>query len=275
MDTSETMTGSESVLSALLEEPSRSALLTDVDGTLCRIVERPDRARVPAAARQSLETLADHLGLVACVTGRPTRTARKLVGTDRVTYIGNHGLGLLYPGEECPEAVIDEDRARLAGEFVREHDDASWVVAKIRIEDKGPIQALHWRGADGRTEEMVHRIAGQAKRAGLDTHWGRKVLELRPPGMEGKAGAVNALLAGSDLTTVAFAGDDVTDLEAAIRLRELRQSGQISGLAIIAVDSDEGPDELVEMADLVVDEPEEWVALLVGLARQVRGGSDG
>lgn len=266
---------SDSVLSVLLEDPVRSALLTDVDGTLSRIVARPEHARVPVAARRSLETLADHLGMVACVTGRPTHVVRDLVGTDKVTYFGNHGLGLLEPGEENPSAVIDAEAAKLATDFIRRHDDASWVVAKIRVEDKGPIQALHWRGADHRTEDKIREIAAIAEREGLDTHWGRKVLELRPPGMEGKAGAVDSLLDGTDLDTVVFAGDDRTDLEAAIRLRELRDAGRISNLAIVAVDSDEGPPELVEMADLVVDEPEQWIELLVDLAAAASGDSDG
>lgn len=258
-------------LSVLLEDPAHSALLTDVDGTLSRIVSRPERARVPAAARRSLETLADHLELVACITGRPTGVVRKLVGTDKVTYFGNHGLGLLEPGETRASAVIDEDTAGLAREFIRDHDDAAWVVAKIRIEDKGPIQALHWRGADGRTEARVREIADLAEKAGLDTHWGRKVLELRPPGMRGKAGAVDSLLERGDLTTVVFAGDDRTDLEAAIRLREMVEEGRIEKLLIVAVASDEGPVELVGTADLVVEEPEDWIDLLVGLAHRAEG----
>jgi len=261
-------------LSALLEDPAHAALLTDVDGTLSRIVARPEHARVPVAARRSLETLSDHLGLVACVTGRPTSVVRELVGTDKVTYFGNHGLGLLQPGEENPSAVIGPEEAKLAADFIRRHDDAGWVVAKVRIEDKGPIQALHWRGADDRTEAKVREIADLAEREGLDTHWGRKVLELRPPGMEGKAGAVDTLLEGDGFSTVVFAGDDRTDLEAAIRLRELEREGRIERLIIVAVASDEGPPELVEMADLVLEEPEDWIARLVELAGQVAGEPD-
>jgi len=262
-------------LSVLLEDPSRSALLTDVDGTLSRIVARPEHARVPVAARKSLETLAEHLRLVACVTGRPTSVVRELVGTDKVTYFGNHGLGLLEPGAEDAAAMIGEPESKLAGEFIRRHDDASWVVAKIRIEDKGPIQALHWRGADSRTEEKVRQIGELAEREGLDTHWGRKVLELRPPGMKGKAGAVDALLEQGELTTVVYAGDDRTDLEAAIRLREMEKEGTLERLIVVAVASDEGPPELVEMADLVLEEPEEWIAELVALADLAAGRVEG
>lgn len=259
----------DSALSLLLEDPGRSALLSDVDGTLCRIVGRPDRARVPARARRSLEILAEHLGLVACVTGRLTRTARELVGARNVTYFGNHGLGLLRPGEDRPLVILDDEDADRAPDFIAANDDPVWVEAKIRIEDKGPIQALHWRGAGERTEEMIREIAARAEGAGLDTHWGRKVLELRPPGMDGKAGAVDILLEGTDLETVVFAGDDRTDLEAAVRLRELLSEGRIGRLVIVAVDSEEGPPELVEMADVVVGEPEEWIDLIDDLARQV------
>lgn len=245
--------------------------MSDVDGTLSRIVDRPDHARVPARARESLETLAGHLGLVACVTGRMTGTVRKLVGAEGVTYFGNHGLGLLRPGAEEPEVIIDAEDATRAPRFIAANDNPVWVEAKIRIEDKGPIQALHWRGAGPRTEVMVEEIAAQVEEAGLSIHWGRKVLEIRPPGMAGKAGAVDVLLEDTDLDTVVFAGDDRTDLEAAIRLRELTAEGRLKRAVIVAVASDEGPVELVEMADIVVEEPEEWIEMLGDLAAKVAG----
>ncbi|MBN8866562.1 MAG: trehalose-phosphatase [Solirubrobacterales bacterium] len=242
--------------------------MSDVDGTLCRIVDRPDRAKVPARARESLETLADHLALVACITGRPSPVARKMVGAEKITYFGNHGLSYIRPGQDRPTVVIEGEEAERARNFIRDNDNPFWVTAKIRIEDKGPIQALHWRGAGHRTEEIVRGIADHAQSAGLATHWGRKVLELRPPGMEGKAGAVDELLDGTEIDTVVFAGDDRTDYEAAVRLRKLAEDGRLRNLTIVAIDSDEGPPELVEMADLVVAEPEEWIDLIEDLARR-------
>jgi trehalose-phosphatase len=260
------MTGTDSPLSVLLEDPSKSALMSDVDGTLCRIVDRPDQARVPARARESLETLADHLALVACVTGRPSPVAREMVGAEKITYFGNHGLSYIKPGQDRPTVVIEGEEAERARNFIRDNDNPFWVTSKIRIEDKGPIQALHWRGAGHRTEEMVRIIADHAQDAGLATHWGRKVLELRPPGMEGKAGAVDELLDGTEIDTVVFAGDDRTDYEAAVRLKKLADDGQLKSLLLVAIDSEEGPPELVELADLVVAEPEEWIDLIENLA---------
>jgi len=256
----------DSPLSLLLKEPGRSALMSDVDGTLCRIVDRPDNAKVPVKAKDSLELLSRDLGMVACVTGRPARVARRMVGAESVTYFGNHGLELLEPGHDEPTMVLEGDQVTRAARFVAEHDSPHWVSAKIRVEDKGPIQALHWRGAGERTEALVREIAEQAKSADLVTHWGRKVLELRPPDMEGKAGAVEALLADSGLSTVVFAGDDQTDLDAVKRLRKMKEDGQVENLLIVAVDSDEGPPELMEIADIVVTGSEEWIDMVATLA---------
>ena len=269
------MAGSDSPLSVLLEDPDRSALMSDVDGTLCRIVDRPDQARVPVRAKESLETLAENLALVACITGRPSPVARKMVGAENITYFGNHGLSYIKPGQERSTVVIDGEEAERATNFIRENDNPFWVTSKIRIEDKGPIQALHWRGAGHRTEAVVRGIADHAQSAGLQTHWGRKVLELRPPGMEGKAGAVDELLDGIEIDTVVFAGDDRTDLEAALRLRKLAEEGQLKNLMIVAIDSSEGPPELIEMADLVVAEPEEWIDLIEDLAARFSGSTAG
>ena len=255
-----------SQISILLEDPATSALITDIDGTLCRIVGRPERAKVPARARKSLEILGERFGTVACVSGRPARVARSMVGVDSITYFGNHGLELIAPEGEKPTVQLDPDEVRRPADFVRQHDNPFWVAAGIRIEDKGPIQALHWRGADERTEAQVQEIATEAEQAGLAIHWGRKVLELRPRGMAGKAGAVEQLLDRTGVETVAFAGDDRTDLDAAIRLREMKDRGEIARLILVAVASEEGPPELVEMADIVLDDPDEWLDLVEFLA---------
>jgi trehalose 6-phosphate phosphatase len=246
---------SEPEISILLDDPDSAALITDVDGTLCRIVGRPERAVVPARARSALETLAERLGVVACVSGRPVEVVSRMVD----------GLEVIEPGGST-KVELEPAEVGLTAEFIRRHDNPFWVAAGIRVEDKGPIQALHWRGADERTEQTVHEIAEQAEAAGLDIHWGRKVMEVRPPGMEGKAGAVESLLEGRGARTVVFAGDDRTDLEAAVRLREMDRAGEIERLVLVAVASDEGPEELVEMADLVVDDPDRWIEMLRTLA---------
>ena len=142
------------------------------------------------------------------------------------------------------------------------------VGSRSAGDDKGPIQALHWRGAaDERgAEAFAHELAADAGRVGLELRWGRKVLELRPPGGGGKDAAVAALLSTDGVRMAAYAGDDRTDLDAFRRLRELEREGDLRAAVCVGVVSDEGPPELVEECDLRVDGPEGWLALLEALA---------
>lgn len=262
------MSSPDSPLAILFDDPGSAALMSDIDGTLCRIVDRPEKAKVPVRAKGALEQLSERLGMVACVTGRPAITAKKMVGAENIIYFGNHGLELFSPGYDAPRLVMEGEPAERAARFIAENDNPHWVSAKIRLEDKGPIQALHYRGAGERTEALVRDIAADAEEAGLVTHWGRKVLELRPPEMEGKAGAVEELISADGIKTVVFAGDDRTDLDAVHRLKKLQADGQIENLLVVGVESDEGPDELIELADIVVQEPDEWIDLIEELAEQ-------
>jgi trehalose 6-phosphate phosphatase len=184
------------LLGPLREEPARAAILTDVDGTLAPIVERAEDAAVPAAARAALAALSERFALVGCVSGRQAEEARRLVGLDGVAYAGNHGLELLLPGEQEVRADPSLDgREHDAAGFMAGVDAGALATAGLRHEDKGAIQALHWRGAadEASAEGRAHEIAIAAGKAGLNPHWGRKVLELRPAGGGGKDAAVASL----------------------------------------------------------------------------------
>jgi trehalose 6-phosphate phosphatase len=256
-------------LALLRSRPARAAILTDVDGTLAPIVPRPDEATVPARASELLARLSERYGLVGCISGRRAEDARSLVGVDGIAYAGNHGLELLLPGDESPRFDPSlQGRERDAAAFVVELKAEALTAAGLRLEDKGPIQALHWRGADDEqgAEARAHEIAAEAGRAGLELRWGRKVLELRPPGGGGKDAAVAALLATNGVTAAAYAGDDRTDLDAFRRLRELEEDGELEAAVCVGIVSEEGPPELAEESDLTVEGPAGWLALLGALA---------
>ncbi len=254
----------------LREDPARAAILTDVDGTLAPIAERAEEAAVPAAAREALAALSERFGLVGCVSGRQAEEARRLVGLDRLAYAGNHGLELLLPGEKAvrPDPSL-AGRERDAAGFIAGLDPAELAAAGLRREDKGAIQALHWRGAadEVAAEARAREIAIEAGHTGLDPHWGRKVLELRPVGGGGKGVAVASLRASDGLDRAVYAGDDRTDLDAFRRLEELREGGELVAAVRVGVLSPEGPAELTEESDLTVGGPSGWLAILKWLAR--------
>ena len=256
-------------LEPLRSEPGRAAILTDVDGTLAPIVERADEAAVPAAARKALAALSERYALVGCISGRRAEEARRLVGLDSLAYAGNHGLELLMPGEDSPRPDPSiAGRETEAAEFLATVDGERLDAAGLRQEDKGPIQALHWRGCADETtaESRAHEIANEAGKVGLEPRWGRKVLELRPASGGGKDGAVASLLADERLDRAIYAGDDRTDLDAFRRLRELQEEGRLAAAVRVGVLSAEAPAELAEESDLTVTGLDGWLAILDWLA---------
>jgi trehalose 6-phosphate phosphatase len=256
-------------LAQLRDDPAHAAVLSDVDGTLAAIVPKPEEAVVPPRATELLARLSKTYGLVGCVSGRQAEEARRLIGLDDIAYAGNHGLELLLPGEQAPRLDPSlQGRERDAADFISNQGAASLADTGLRLEDKGPIQALHWRGADDEraAEAHAHELAATAGRAGLELRWGRKVLELRPAGGGGKDAAVAALLATDGMTAAVYAGDDRTDLDAFRRLRELREDGGLGTAVCVGILSEEGPAEIAEEADLTVEGPAGWLALLEALA---------
>jgi trehalose 6-phosphate phosphatase len=256
-------------LKPLLADPARSALLCDIDGVLAPIVRRAEEARVSGRVSILLGRLARSFGLVACVSGRSAADARRLVGVGGIAYAGSHGAELLEPGAARPR--IDEEFKRWEHDvrrFAAERDTPDLRRLRVRIEDKGPITAFHWRGvpdeaaARGRLEEL----AGEAEREGLAVHWARKVLEVRPPVEFDKGRAVRSLVEAASARTAMFAGDDTTDLDAFDALRRMREEGALDATVLVGVRSDEGPPAIVERADLVVDGVEGFTRVLAALA---------
>jgi trehalose 6-phosphate phosphatase len=255
-------------LGPLRAEPERSAVLLDVDGVLAPIVRHPDDATVPEAVRGVLIAVGRRYGLVGCVTGRRAADARRIVSIGSIAYLGNHGGELLRPGAVRPE--IDqglEDWTRRVQDFAAGVEGAQLSRLRVRFEDKASIVAFHWRGAPD--EEAAHAavrdVAGRAEAVGLATHWGRKVLEVRPPIRLDKGLGIRRLLRESDATAALYAGDDATDLDAFDVLDDLVEQGRLRTAIRVAVRSDEGPPELAERADVVLAGPGDVRALLDAL----------
>jgi trehalose 6-phosphate phosphatase len=256
-------------LRPITENPSDAAVLCDIDGTLAPIVERAEDAAVPEATSRLLGRLARRYRVVACISGRGAAEARRIVGVGGIAYAGSHGAELLLPGQQqavlVPAFDTWKDRVH---EFALGKDSAALRMMRVRIEDKGAIVAFHWRGARDEAAALtaVQGIAGEAESAGLLTHWGRKVLEIRPPVPIDKGQAVRELVRRAPVRTALFGGDDATDLDAFDALKELREEGALDTAIAVGVRSDEGPPAIVERADLVVDGTTGFVQVLEVLA---------
>ena len=234
------------LLAPLREAPGETALLFDVDGTLAPIAPRPELAFVPAETKVELTRLAAKYLLVACISGRSGAEAEALVGVEGIRYVGNHGLEL------------DEGAAELASRIAAFRDTVA-----LPVEDKGLSLSYHYRLAEDEeaARSELQKVADRARAEGLDPRWGRKVLEIRPPVAADKGTAVQALLASVEAHRGLYAGDDTTDLDA---FAGLARAG-LEHAVRVAVESEEGPEELGAAADLVVAGPPQLASLLATL----------
>jgi trehalose 6-phosphate phosphatase len=245
-------------LESIRSDPARSAVLLDIDGTLAPIVRHAADAHVPEATRSLLIEIARRYRVVGCVSGRRASTARQIVAIGTIAYVGNHGGELLRPRASTPE--VDPElavwTARVRG-FAAHAYTSEHQRLRVRSEDKDTIAAFHWRGAPDEegAAAAVHEIARRAEAEGFAVHWGRKVLEVRPPVALGKGLGIAALLRGGEVAAAVYVGDDTTDLDAFRGLRSLVDSGALSSAVCVAVSSDEAPPGLAAEADLTVDGP--------------------
>jgi len=255
-------------LRPLTTAPENAALFCDVDGTLAPIVSRPEDSRVPGETSRLLGRLARRYALVACVSGRSVADVRRLVGVGGVAYAGSHGAELLEPGSSTPRvAPAFKSWEKQVKGFVAGRDTPELRSMRVRIEDKGPIMTFHWRGAPDEDTARTHLegLAQQAEMAGLTTHWGRKVLEIRPPVPVDKGQPVRDLVLRSGVRAALFGGDDVTDLDGFTALTALTAEGELDHAVRVGVRSDEGPRQILEQADLVVEGIEGFQQVLAEL----------
>jgi trehalose 6-phosphate phosphatase len=240
-----------------------AGLITDVDGTISPIVERPEEAGIHPEAHGLLERLARRLALVAAVSGRPIEHLVRVLDVDGMVYVGNHGLEWWEQGRSSPvpeaepyldaiSAALDDLGARLGS------------VPGVFVEDKGVTGAIHYRQAPDREsarQAVLDAISQSPPARDLHAAEGRMVVNILPPIKADKGIAVERLVRHWELRGALYLGDDVTDLDAFRTLREMRAAGQCFTISI-AVASREAPLELEREADYTVESVEEVIEFL-------------
>ncbi|HEU5476965.1 MAG TPA: trehalose-phosphatase [Gaiellaceae bacterium] len=235
---------SDLLLERLATDPGGAGLFLDFDGVLAPIVARPEDAAPLPETRAELERLVQRYALVAVVSGRASEDVQARLAVGGVVCVGSHGLEL--------EPQADRWRRVLAA-FAA---DAPWPQQDIEL--KGLAIAFHFRGRtdeEGAVREL-DRIADSAREEGLVARYGRKILEVLPPVGSHKGTAIRRLLEERGLRRALAAGDDTTDIDSFAALHGLEVAVRV------AVASAETPSALLDAADLVVDSPDEFLALL-------------
>ncbi len=246
-------------LSALAVRPS--GLFVDFDGTISRLAPTPDEAIASPRAVRSLRSLTGKLDLVCVLSGRRAQDIRDKVGLSELLYAGNHGAESIDGDAHSVSPLAERYRAVI--ERVLRDLRALADVDGMIWEHKGSSAAVHYRSAAD-PESARRRLASaldSVGACGLQTFWGKMILEIRPAVGLHKGHAIRAVVEKRELRGAVFLGDDSTDVDGMEALAELRRHGQVRGCGVAVVD-DGTPEALLDAADYRLDGVDGVEALL-------------
>jgi len=188
------------------------ALFLDVDGTLLEIAATPDRVRVPASLRNTLQiSFGREHGALALLSGRSLDDLDELFSPCVFPASGKHGLEVRLPSgkvirPEMDPSVLDRARKWLG---LLEKDRRG-----LLLEDKGVALAMHHRLAPKfapEVEVVMNEMAAELGEAFI-VRPGKCVYELMPRGFDERS-AIQLLMTQREFAgrTPVFVGDDPTD----------------------------------------------------------------
>jgi trehalose 6-phosphate phosphatase len=205
-----------------LKSARQVLFLSDYDGTLTPIVDRPELADLPESSKQLLQTLAHrHHFTVGIISGRALSDLKDRVGIGSIIYAGNHGLEIEGPGISFVNPLAEEVKPVLR----LIHQVLSKALATVRgalVEDKGLTLSVHYRMVEEDRSHEVRNIfegiiamARSLRKVRVTS--GKKVYEVRPA-VDWDKGKAIALLLGrygnpkaGEKPLGIFLGDDLTD----------------------------------------------------------------
>jgi trehalose 6-phosphate phosphatase len=195
------------------DDPSRLALLLDIDGTLLDIAATPREVYVSRSLRETLARLYRRTaGAVAFVSGRPLHEIDLLFAPLRLPAVAGHGAELRRSGAA---PAISTGGHPLAPEIKQRFAAIADLGPGVLLEDKGYSLALHYRLAPHHAAAVLARaseIRAGMPDAAIELLPGKMVLEVKQTGFT-KATGVRELMATLPFRgrQPIFIGDDVTD----------------------------------------------------------------
>lgn len=197
----------------------RLVLFLDYDGTLTPIVERPELATLSGPMRQALLAAAARWPTMI-VSGRAREDVAAMVGIERLTYAGSHGLDVAGPPGSNLQLMADPGVVPRIAEATRQLRARTAGIPGVFVEDKKFSVAVHYRQAPEERAADVEAIVDAIVAAdpALAKIAGKKVFEVRAAHPWDKGQAVLWLLETLGLNhpdvLPVFIGDDTTDEDA-------------------------------------------------------------
>jgi trehalose-phosphatase len=205
-----------------LKSANHILLLSDYDGTLTPIVDKPELAVLPQEIKKLLRKLAKNRRYtVGIISGRALADLKSKVDLEGIIYAGNHGLEIEGFGSSFLEPIAEEMRPFL--QMLNQALSATLRGIKgVFVEDKGLTVSVHYRLVDdieeGRVKDTFRKVTDTLCVMGkIRITQGKKVYEIRPPVDWDKGKAIAWLMAecrevrGKGGALPIYLGDDLTD----------------------------------------------------------------
>jgi trehalose 6-phosphate phosphatase len=245
-----------------LKSADHILLLSDYDGTLIPIVDRPELAMLAPETRRLLQILSrDRRYTVGIVSGRALIDLKEKIGMDGIIYAGNHGLEIEGFGTNFLEPIAEEVRPffQILSQVLT---TTLRGIRGVLVEDKGLSLSVHYRSVDeaeqDRVRDAFNKVTNPLHITGrIRVTRGKKVYEIRPPVNWDKGKAVSWLVAKCKEIKVKssilplYLGDDLTD-EDAFKVIEM-----YDGISVFV-----GPKESNSTAHYFLNSPQEVVEFL-------------
>ena len=214
-----------------------SALLFDFDGTLSELVDHPADASIEVRSEAAMHQLARHVDVLGIVTGRAARDVMTRLDASDLVVVGNHGLEKVVKGEHVEHEAGVQAAAAIEAAMteIRERLERDSLEEGVIFENKRLSGSIHYRMAPNQKKvgsvlvPLARRVAGANE---LRLTEGKLIVELRPMAEISKGTAIRQLRDEYNLASIVFLGDDLTDVDGFLALRELRDAGELDTLAV-------------------------------------------
>ena len=185
-------------LEPIRSDPAHAAVLLDIDGTLAPIVRHAADAHVPEATRTLLIEIAKRYRRRR-LRQRPPRGHRPPDRRDRHDRLRRQPRRrAAAPGRHARRRSTRSSRRgpRACARSPRASTppSTSACACAARTRTRSPPSTGAARPTRRRAAAAVREIAERAEQEGFAVHWGRKVLEVRPPVLLDKGLGIAALL---------------------------------------------------------------------------------
>lgn len=196
------------------------SLILDYDGTLVKITNKPNQAKMPEETRQIIKRLAKFSNdvFICVISGRNLADLQDMVQIKGITYAASHGLEILSPdGTKYLHPITREHELKIKHLF-EEMEELCKGIQGAWMENKGSLLTFHYREVPVHLKETVVRQAVEIfAKHNFTAYRAPMALEAKPEDKWDKGRASIHILKRifgddwSDHVKIIYAGDDQSD----------------------------------------------------------------